>query len=102
MSNDLCPMDWQRLLAVAVAVAVASRWVASVVENERQHGRTRVPAAFKAGSLRQLDRTAVRGYLMEWFLERKSRGLGDSSTLPVVERLRYAIQFAKESKNALN
>jgi hypothetical protein len=61
----------------------------SIVENERQHGRLRVGYG---RHLQSLERASAHGLLEEWALEHKNRGLGQSASAPVKERLRGVVE----------
>jgi hypothetical protein len=69
----------------------------SIVENERQHGRLRVGYGRHLGCL---ERASAHGLLQDWAMEHKSRGLGQSASAPVKERLRGVVeQTARNIRN---
>ena len=77
---------------------------ATIVENERQHGRARQRDNLK---MKSLEQASVANYLKEWMLEHRSRNLGGEPGTPLVgpgprERLRAAIGRAARAPAAPN
>ena len=71
--------------------------VATIVEGERQHGRSR---AGNGSKLKHFREAAARDYLHEWSLGHRSRGLGDLINKEPVERLRTVVETSAALQRA--